>query len=420
MTTRRWPTVMALTAAIEFAGGTAVAQHHRRHATPTPATAVPPAAAPATTPPATTPAATTPPATPADTAQAAARAQFQRGLELYNSQDFNGALAEFLAAYETSHRPNLLYNIGVTHQALHHYPEAARSIEQFLREATMTPERRAQVTAGLDEIRNFIAHIRIEGVPAGATITLDGERVGTTPLSAPLAVGTGRHELNIAAEGYRDVHETFLIAGGQEREIRPEMHSLSGAGGSPIVGATGGQIVVRGAPPNGVIEVDNRPGTETQPNLVLIGHHTVRVRAPGYRTWAGELNIGPNETRTVTVRLQRDTRPSPVPVIVAGGVALGAGIASIVMAQVTLGTWNRFQMVGTQNPDSPETAMLSSTGTTQRTITNVLLVVTGVGVAATIGLFVQNRVATPPDSTAAIAFAPRPEGGADAAVRVRF
>ncbi len=46
-----------------------------------------------------------------------AKDSFEKGVELYNSNDYKGALAEFLAAYEAKPHHSVLYNITTSPSA---------------------------------------------------------------------------------------------------------------------------------------------------------------------------------------------------------------------------------------------------------------------------------------------------------------
>jgi len=67
---------------------------------------------------------------------ARARLHFQAGEDLFRHGEYEGALREFTLSYETSGRPQLLYNIGSCHERLGHYGEAADNFDRYLAEAT--------------------------------------------------------------------------------------------------------------------------------------------------------------------------------------------------------------------------------------------------------------------------------------------
>ncbi len=398
---------VCLAASVALGPATVFAQRRPRgRARPIPTASSSPAPTASTAPAAST----APTASPQDQE---ARTHFDRGLALFQSQDFDGALAEFQAAYDTSHRPTVLYNIGVAHQALHHYPEAARAIEQYLREATLPADRRAQVEQGLAEIRNFIAHITLAGLPDGAIVTIDGEPAGTAPFTSPIAVGTGRHIVIARMEGYRDAQESLLIAGGQERELRITMHSSAEA-----VSTTGGTVTVRGAPAGATIDLDGQSAQADVALPVAAGVHAVRVRATGFVPYEGQVTVSAGANRVATVHLSSGQRPSIVPFVAFAGLTVASGVAMAVMGVVTQSTSAEFQ---TLTMDDPRAAALSETGVMQRTVTNVLIGTTvAFGIGAAVTGFLYFRAAGRASSTLDIAYAPRLEGGGEAVVRVRF
>jgi len=63
-----------------------------------------------------------------------ARSLFEAGRSAFTDGRFNEALAHFQRSYELSHRPELLFNIGVTLDRLRRDREALESFEAYLRE----------------------------------------------------------------------------------------------------------------------------------------------------------------------------------------------------------------------------------------------------------------------------------------------
>lgn len=62
----------------------------------------------------------------------AARAAYMRGTSAFEAGDYEQAIASFVAAHRLSQRPELLYNIGVTHERLGQRERAADAFEEFL------------------------------------------------------------------------------------------------------------------------------------------------------------------------------------------------------------------------------------------------------------------------------------------------
>src|SRR5262249_23112750 len=69
---------------------------------------------------------------PSDRAKEEAGTRFERGVKLYEAQDYAAALAEFEAAYRLIPRYQVLFNIGVTQKRLFRYNDAVRSLKRYL------------------------------------------------------------------------------------------------------------------------------------------------------------------------------------------------------------------------------------------------------------------------------------------------
>src|SRR5262245_48943462 len=80
------------------------------------------------------PAASAPTSSPPAAVGGDATAHFQRALELYQEQDFPGALVEFRRAYELNPSYKLFYNIGQVCYQLTDYACALKNFESYLKE----------------------------------------------------------------------------------------------------------------------------------------------------------------------------------------------------------------------------------------------------------------------------------------------
>jgi len=70
-----------------------------------------------------------------------ARTRFQLGSTLYRQGRFDDAAREFRAAYEVSHRPELLYNLYLVERDAGHTTEAAEALRTYLSDAEDVPDR---------------------------------------------------------------------------------------------------------------------------------------------------------------------------------------------------------------------------------------------------------------------------------------
>lgn len=348
------------------------------------------------------------PATPPANAQVSeAQVRFDRGMELFNARNYEGALAEFLRSYELSGRAGMLFNIGLTYRALARYPEAARTIEDYLRSASdLTPGRRTEVETALQEIRNFIARLRVVLVPpvAQARVTLDGEALpATTPLDA-ISVGAGRHTIEVSAPGYETGRANVLVASGDEREVRVELtRRPDGAHSENIT-----RLAWNGVPTGAQARVDGTLVSVATPFELTPGSHRVELHAPGRVSWRGEVNVPAGVTRTLTPRLAETRGLSPVWFIATASATGVFAITAAVFGALTLSTSDEFHTLTREDARAQE---LADRGTTFRTVTNITLgLAVAAGVASGVVLW-QTRFRT--TSTVEVA------AGLDGSARVR-
>ena len=147
---------------------------------------------------------------------------FKSGVALFGEQKFAEALAEFERAYEIAPNPIVLYNIASCHRELSHYAEAVKFYNRFLAETEGKDGTAARLSAAkseLDGILSRIARVSVT-VPDGASLTLDGNALGTMPgLEMPLIVAPGEHKLVAKLEGKRDGEKVVRVASGDDVKI---------------------------------------------------------------------------------------------------------------------------------------------------------------------------------------------------------
>jgi hypothetical protein len=135
--------------------------------------------------------------------------------------------------------------------------------------------------------------LELDSNPGGATVRLDDEDVGTTPLVVD-DLAPGRYRLSIAAADYERWDSQIEVAAGRTTS---ERIALTGRPTRLAVVSTGGSAQVwiddqaRGYVP---LEVTLDPG-----------EHLVRVEADGYRVWERRLALRPAESRVVDLALQQ-------------------------------------------------------------------------------------------------------------------
>ena len=142
-----------------------------------------------------------------------ARADFERGAELYRAGDFRAALAAFEAAQARAPAPQALFNIARCQEQLGQLAEAVDSYTAYLAAAPDAPDR-AAVSARIEELRARLpleASLRISVEPPAA-VAVDGDAAGTSPVTVRL--NPGAHRIGATHEGYQPLERDVELAPG--------------------------------------------------------------------------------------------------------------------------------------------------------------------------------------------------------------
>jgi len=151
-----------------------------------------------------------------DAARMEARLLLREGNVLYEKGEYAAALHRYKGAYGKLQSPKILLNIGTTLRRLNRDNEAAEAYEIYLSRVGLEvpAEKKAQVREALDEINQKVGRLRIEVNVEGATVRLDGELKGASPLGAPVRVDPGLHRIEAERDGYHPDTKDVEIAAG--------------------------------------------------------------------------------------------------------------------------------------------------------------------------------------------------------------
>ena len=189
-------------------------------------------------------------------AQAKTRAQglLSEGTTAYGRGDYAAALDKFTAAYKIFPSPKLWFNIGQANRDLGRPVEAVEAFDRFLRDAgDAPPETLAEARRSAAELKTKLGQIQVSCAVDGTEITVDGKRVGSTPLGEMLWTTPGRHQVAAQHAGFAPAIEDIVVTTGKIAtvnievlpiDLRPANNTADGA----IVG-TGGAAADQGAAP---------------------------------------------------------------------------------------------------------------------------------------------------------------------------
>jgi PEGA domain len=267
----------------------------RARAAPTGAEAKP--AAPSAKPPAAaTTGATAPSATraPADRHAAAAR-HFESGIKLYHDGNFEGALAEFRAAYRLKPSASSLQNIALCLKRLFRYAEAADTLEQLLdRYSTeLSDDQRRVVKDAMVELNSLVGTLVFIVDPPDARVSVDGKLLSDAARKKGVRLNVGEHTVSATAPGYAPLNQVVSIAGGSGR--MPFELSLT-----PVDGF----VEVSAADSDAAIAIDGKPlAFHHWRGPVAPGRHYVQVYKQGFKTFEQVVYVELGKTSEVMATL---------------------------------------------------------------------------------------------------------------------
>jgi tetratricopeptide (TPR) repeat protein len=155
-----------------------------------------------------------------------AKAHFRTGELYYDRGNYPAAAREFEEAYRLSARPEMLYNMGKSYDGVGDLRGALVAYRRFLA-AVKTSADHDFVERRTVELDRLVARLTIHSSVDGATVTLDGTKIGPTPLSPDtLELNPGTHKIEIAAEGYATYRQAVKLERSQRGEMNAALVSL--------------------------------------------------------------------------------------------------------------------------------------------------------------------------------------------------
>lgn len=205
-----------------------------------------------------------------------ARKAWDSAKQLAGAQDYKGALVEFKRAYDLSHDPRVLYNVGVTEKLLTHYARAVDAWEQELREgaAELNASEVAEIRNAISIVQQFVTLIDVLSDEDGATVTIDDAVVGKTPFNGPVHIDVGKRTIKLTKEGFRDATQTVDAAAGQRSAVTFRLEPVS---------KTALVTVTVGGSPAATVVIDGKDmGPAPFKGELTAEKHTIEARAPGF------------------------------------------------------------------------------------------------------------------------------------------
>jgi hypothetical protein len=240
-----------------------------------------------------------------------AKDRFLRGIQLAKDSNWDAALAEFNASIEALPNRNAMANAAICLRQLKRYSEAYAMYTDLLQRfgTAISPDEKAAADSALSELRGYIGEIDVDSKPSGATVAIDGQPHGTTPLPSTVVVNAGTHSVRVSKDGFNTFESQVLVAGKQRRAVSSTLKPLSRSGTLLVQDQDGRALSVL---------IDGAAVGKTPWQGVLgLGQHSVALRgegdlgtAPSSATVRAPRGVARRGTayRTTTVERQRLSR----------------------------------------------------------------------------------------------------------------
>ena len=250
-----------------------------------------------------------------------AKTEYDAGRNLLEIHDDQAAFLKFKRAYELSKDARLLWNMAICQKELRHYAKAVALVDLYLEQGgdKLSAEMRANAVATRTALNGLHSEAVLTNAPAGASVFVDDEPAGTTPLAKPIPLDVGAHVIRLEHPDYETAtYPLKEVTGGQPVSVAVTMKPRTG-GQLHVLAGAGDTIAVDGT----VV------GTESWRGEVKPGSHTVRVSAKAKKPYVVDVDMKPRGSRSLQVSLQDEATGGPIWPWIAAGAAVVAGVSVV-------------------------------------------------------------------------------------------
>ncbi len=142
--------------------------------------------------------------------------------------EYERALAAYEKAFELVGNPKIYFPIATAEEKLGRWVDAATHLRKFLTgSGEIDAKLRADAEARLENAKLNVGVLTLTVEPEGAQVSLDGNVVGTAPMTEPLFLAPAEYTLSITADGYKPMEQKLAIEAGSESERSFELESAA-------------------------------------------------------------------------------------------------------------------------------------------------------------------------------------------------
>jgi hypothetical protein len=216
------------------------------------------------------------------------------GIKLYNEGLWDGAIAEFEAAYAASPRASPLINLALTYKKMRNPAKAIEVLRTALaeHEDTMPPDQREAAEREIRELEALLAWVHVKLAPPTATLYVDDRPIAVAGGEGEIALSPGTRNVRVEAVGHETERRELKVTSGRANAALEV--TLAPNRGELVVNARGG----------GWIRVDEgKPQQGVWQDRLPPGVHSVEVTREGQRN---ELQVMVAAGSRVTVTQDED------------------------------------------------------------------------------------------------------------------
>jgi len=163
--------------------------------------------------------------------RALAEAKYEQGVAAYLSERYADAVRLFLEADALSPSPALSFNIARAYEKLADDAATLRWYRSYLRLDPQGPKA-IEVQESIKKLADALAQkgiqqITVLSTPAGATVDIDQQALGVTPLTVELRPGA--HHLLLTLRGFADAAHSFTLEAPSPMDLSFELEAAPNA-----------------------------------------------------------------------------------------------------------------------------------------------------------------------------------------------
>ena len=150
-----------------------------------------------------------------------AKASYEAGKVLFRDRDFGGSLVKFQAAYNQSKDARLKWNIAACEKNQRHYARVQRLIREYMTEGgdKLTAQDMEDARELLKTIEPFVVRLKLSVSQPGATVYVDDEIIGKTPIAEAIVVDIGQRKVRIVKDDYEEFAQSVVVGDSAEKVL---------------------------------------------------------------------------------------------------------------------------------------------------------------------------------------------------------